>query len=95
MKKLTAILNNAIMDDNGNYYARATLTGLKDEPKLAHFEGKEVVVVWLTINPDDTDESNACEWENPDGIVFYGVWLFDGKIGINCFEGYEVDYINP
>lgn len=95
MKTLTANLkHDAIMDDNGDYYAIATLTGLDPDSVNYDFEGEDVRIIWSNINPEDPDERNACDWSSPEGIIESGQWIFDGEIGINGFKGYKVKYIN-
>lgn len=97
-KEITAtLINDAYLDDDGNFSALAKLSqndieNTDDED--SGFPVNYAKVRWTTLTDwDGEDGGQACDWEKPEGILFNGQWIADGLDGVNKFNGCQFKLI--
>lgn len=57
-KELRTIQDPYVSDNGSHYIAKAL-----------DVEGNTYIINWAVIDPDTTDESSACDWDNPVGVT--------------------------
>jgi hypothetical protein len=92
------LIEDAFLNDDGNYIANAVLS----ENTIDNTDDEEsgypinyAIVKWTVFDDFDGDDgSNACDWSNPEGVIFNGNWIADKTDGVNQFKGCIFEYIN-
>jgi len=96
-KIIVTLVDDAFLDDDGNYTALATLSKNdieNTEDATSEFPESYAKVHWNTLDSwDGEDGGDACDWSAPEGVKL-GDWIADKKTGINDFSGFDFIYIN-
>jgi hypothetical protein len=94
MKELIIKLKDDAYAGQGCYCAKAELIvdgkSLVDED----YPLDDVTVYFNLLELQDGDETEACDWSNPDGAKLNGAWIADKFEGVNEYRGYTVKYLN-
>ena len=90
------LVDDAFLDDDGNYTAHAELSKNdieNTEGASSDYPTYYAKVCWTTLDGwDGEDGGNACDWDKPAGIKFgNNNWIADGLVGVNDFSGYTFD----
>ena len=97
-KKITVqLIQDAYLDDDGNYTARAKIIVLEDGDGDGDGECQaqaEINVYWDMIFGLSDDQADACDWSSPDGAMLDGYWIADKFNGLGAYTGYTVVYLN-
>ena len=92
------LIQDAYLDDDGDYTALAILGKNEIDNTDDEESGYPVncaKVRWNTVDGfDGEDESNACDWSNPEGVKFNGQWIADKFEGVNNFKNMKIEYYN-